>query len=168
MLILIAGPYRSGTGDDPRKMAENLKRLEEPSYALFRAGHLPMIGEWVALPVWHAAGGKSTGDDLYEEIFHPTAGRLLQLCEGVLQTSGRVQGSRQRRPHRQRTRYSRLVSAGGCAGLCLADWLSSPRREVLAPVRLPTREMHRWYPSKAFITDIGAGHFRISSVAVNV
>ena len=51
MLILIAGPYRSGTGDDPAKMAENLKRLEAPSYALFRAGHVPMIGEWVALPV---------------------------------------------------------------------------------------------------------------------
>ncbi len=50
MLILIAGPYRSGTGDDPQKMAENLKRLEAPSYALFKAGHIPMIGEWVALP----------------------------------------------------------------------------------------------------------------------
>jgi dihydroorotate dehydrogenase (fumarate) len=28
MMILIAGPYRSGTGDDPAKMAANLKRLE--------------------------------------------------------------------------------------------------------------------------------------------
>lgn len=93
MLILIAGPYRSGTGDDPKKMAENLKRLEEPAYALFKAGHLPMIGEWVALPVWHAAGGKSIGDDLYEEIFHPTAGRLLQLCEGVLRLSGDSKGA---------------------------------------------------------------------------
>jgi hypothetical protein len=88
MLILIAGPYRSGTGDDPAKMAENLKRLEAPSYALFRAGHLPMIGEWVALPVWNAAGGAHVGDTLYEEIFHPTAGRLLQLCDGVLRLPG--------------------------------------------------------------------------------
>ncbi|MDE1992775.1 MAG: DUF4406 domain-containing protein [Rhizobiaceae bacterium] len=93
MLILIAGPYRSGTGDDPQKMAENLKRLEEPSYALFKAGHLPMIGEWVALPVWHAAGGERIGDDLYEEIFHPTAGRLLQLCEGVLRLPGASKGA---------------------------------------------------------------------------
>ena len=93
MLILIAGPYRSGTGDDPAKMAENLKRLEAPSYALFQAGHLPMIGEWVALPVWHAAGGKRVGDDLYEEIFHPTAGRLLQLCEGVLRLPGASKGA---------------------------------------------------------------------------
>lgn len=93
MLILIAGPYRSGTGDNPRKMAENLKRLEQPSYALFKAGHLPMIGEWVALPVWRAAGGQSVGDDLYDEIFHPAAGRLLQLCEGVLRLPGDSKGA---------------------------------------------------------------------------
>ena len=93
MLILIAGPYRSGTGDDPAKMAENLKRLEAPSYALFRAGHVPMIGEWVALPVWNAAGGGEVGDDLYEEIFHPVAGRLLQLCDGVLRLPGASKGA---------------------------------------------------------------------------
>ncbi|OCP07200.1 MULTISPECIES: DUF4406 domain-containing protein [unclassified Ensifer] len=93
MLILIAGPYRSGTGDDPVKMAANLKRLEEPSYALFRAGHVPVIGEWVALPVWHAAGGERIGDDLYEEIFHPVAGRLLALCDAVLRLPGDSKGA---------------------------------------------------------------------------
>lgn len=93
MLILIAGPYRSGTGDDPVRMAENLKRLEEPSYALFKAGHVPMIGEWVALPVWAAAGGRVVGDDLYEEIFHPVAGRLLAICEGVLRLPGASKGA---------------------------------------------------------------------------
>jgi hypothetical protein len=93
MLILIAGPYRSGTGDDPEKMAENLKRLEAPSYALFKAGHIPMIGEWAALPVWHAAGGATIGDALYEEIFHPVAHRLLQLCEGVLRLPGESKGA---------------------------------------------------------------------------
>ncbi|MFA1622722.1 DUF4406 domain-containing protein [Rhizobium mongolense] len=93
MLILIAGPYRSGTGDDPGKMTANLKRLEEPAYALFKAGHVPMIGEWVALPVWNAAGGKSIGDDLYEEIFHPVAHRLLELCEGVLRLPGDSKGA---------------------------------------------------------------------------
>ena len=51
MLILIAGPYRSGTGDDPEKMERNLRKLEEASWPLFEAGHIPMIGEWVALPV---------------------------------------------------------------------------------------------------------------------
>ncbi|MDB5552183.1 MAG: yffH [Rhizobium sp.] len=93
MLILIAGPYRSGTGDDPVKMAANLKVLEAPSHALFNAGHVPIIGEWVALPVWNAAGGKQVGDDLYEAIFHPVAHRLLAMCEGVLRLPGASKGA---------------------------------------------------------------------------
>jgi hypothetical protein len=42
-----------------------------------------MIGEWIALPVWYAAGSTQVGDALYDKIFHPTAGRLLQICEAV-------------------------------------------------------------------------------------
>jgi hypothetical protein len=93
MMILIAGPYRSGTGDDPEKMAQNLRRLEQASYPIFRAGHVPMIGEWVALPIWHTAGGKRVGDDLYEEILHPTAGRLLRRCDAVLRLEGASKGA---------------------------------------------------------------------------
>ena len=51
MLILIAGPYATGTGHDPDLMARNLERLEEAAWPIFQAGHLPVIGEWVALPV---------------------------------------------------------------------------------------------------------------------
>ena len=93
LLILIAGPYRSGTGDDPAKLDANLARLEEAAWPLFEAGHTPMIGEWVALPVWEAAGGEHVGDDLYEEIFHPIAHRLLALCEGVLRLPGASKGA---------------------------------------------------------------------------
>jgi hypothetical protein len=118
MLILIAGPYRSGTGDDPVKMAENLARLEAPSHALFKAGHLPMIGEWVALPVWNAAGGTIIGDELYEEIFHPTAGRLLALCDGVLRLEGASKGAdNDVRIARERgiPVWDRLEDVPGCA-----------------------------------------------------
>ncbi|KQV37048.1 MULTISPECIES: hypothetical protein [unclassified Rhizobium] len=118
MLILIAGPYRSGTGDDPQKMAANLKRLEEPSHALFRAGHLPMIGEWVALPVWQTAGGQQIGDDLYEAIFHPVAGRLLQLCDAVLRLPGESRGADNdvRIAHERGIPvYLRLEDVPGCA-----------------------------------------------------
>ncbi len=62
MFILIAGPYRSGTNDQPELMEKNLRRLEEVSLPLFRAGHIPMIGEWVALPLLRAAGSKKPGD----------------------------------------------------------------------------------------------------------
>ena len=38
MLILIAGPYRSGTNDDPVLMKENLSKLEAVAVPLFRKG----------------------------------------------------------------------------------------------------------------------------------
>lgn len=93
MMILIAGPYRSGTGDDPEKMAANLRRLEGASWPLFQAGYVPMIGEWVALPVWRAAGGETVGDALFDQILHPTAGRLIELCHAVLRLEGVSQGA---------------------------------------------------------------------------
>jgi hypothetical protein len=93
MMILIAGPYRSGTADDPSKMAANLKRLEEASWPIFEKGHVPMIGEWVALPIWEKAGGKQVGDALYDHILHPTAGRLLQHCDAVLRLPGQSLGA---------------------------------------------------------------------------
>ncbi|MEP7284975.1 MAG: DUF4406 domain-containing protein [Chloroflexota bacterium] len=93
MLILIAGPYRSGTGDDPRKMADNLCHLEEASWPIFKAGHIPMIGEWVALPIWRVAGGQAVGDALYDEILHPTAGRLIERCDAVLRLAGDSSGA---------------------------------------------------------------------------
>lgn len=93
MFILIAGPYRSGTGDDPAKMAANLKRLEEASWPLFQAGHLPMIGEWVAMPVYEAAGGGIVGDALYDAVFHPAAERLLERVDAVLRLPGGSTGA---------------------------------------------------------------------------
>jgi hypothetical protein len=92
-MILIAGPYRSGTNDDPIRMGENLKRLEEASWPIFQKGHVPMIGEWVALPIWSQAGGRQVGDSLYEQILHPTAHRLLAHCDGVLRLPGASAGA---------------------------------------------------------------------------
>ena len=74
-------------------MAANLTHLESVSYNLFRAGHLPMIGEWVALPIWRVAGGSAVGDALYEEILHPTAHRLLERCDAVLRLPGASKGA---------------------------------------------------------------------------
>ena len=93
MMILIAGPYRSGTGDDPVKMAANLKVLESAAWPLFLKGYVPMIGEWVALPIWENAGGKTIGDALYDQVLHPTAHRLLQHCDAVLRLPGASKGA---------------------------------------------------------------------------
>ncbi|GLS34274.1 DUF4406 domain-containing protein [Neomesorhizobium albiziae] len=93
MLILIAGPYRSGTGDDPVKMAANLDRLESVSVPLFRAGHIPMIGEWVALPLGRQAGSTGVADPIYDEFAYPVAERLLQHCDAVLRLAGASKGA---------------------------------------------------------------------------
>jgi len=58
MMMLIAGPYRSGTGDDPKKMADNLRLMEAFALPLFRAGHVPVVGEWLALPLVALAGSR--------------------------------------------------------------------------------------------------------------
>ena len=69
LMILIAGPYRSGTGDEPAKLAANVRAMEAYAVPLFRAGHLPVVGEWLALPLVALAGSRSIGDEPFAEIF---------------------------------------------------------------------------------------------------
>jgi hypothetical protein len=95
MLILIAGPYRSGTGDDPDLIAANLARLEAAAWPIFEAGHVPMIGEWVALPILREAGATSLNGALAEQVLYPTAGRLLEHCDAVLRLPGDSTGADQ-------------------------------------------------------------------------
>ncbi|WP_203135802.1 DUF4406 domain-containing protein [Microbacterium sp. JZ31] len=95
LLILIAGPYASGTGGDPALMARNLARLEEAAWPIFQAGHIPMIGEWVALPVLSSAGASGPTDPLAAEVMYPTAERLLQHCDAVLRLPGDSRGADQ-------------------------------------------------------------------------
>ena len=95
LLILIAGPYRSGTDDRPELMAANLRALEEAAWPIFRAGHVPMIGEWVALPVLSSAGAAGVLDPLAEQVMYPTAERLLHHCDAVLRLPGASTGADQ-------------------------------------------------------------------------
>ncbi|MGJ7881312.1 DUF4406 domain-containing protein [Streptomyces rochei] len=94
MLILIAGPYRSGTDGDPRAMAANLARLEAAAWPVFAAGHLPVIGEWIALPILRSAGAGPT-DALADQVLYPTAQRLLARCDAVLRLPGESVGADQ-------------------------------------------------------------------------
>lgn len=93
MLILIAGPYRSGTNDDPQLMRQNLRNLESAALPLFRKGHVPMIGEWVALPLIELAGSVKPGDGPWEEVQYPVAHRLLEKCDAVLRLEGASKGA---------------------------------------------------------------------------
>jgi len=93
LMILVAGPYRSGTSDDPDKMAANVRVMEAYALPLFRAGHVPVVGEWFALPLVALAGSRRVGDEPFEEIFHPIAERLLQHCDAVLRVGGPSQAA---------------------------------------------------------------------------
>ncbi|MBO0948956.1 DUF4406 domain-containing protein [Fibrella forsythiae] len=93
MMILIAGPYRGGTNDDPTLMANNLAQLESVALPLFRAGHLPMIGEWVALPLIKLGGSTQPGDEVWNEIQYPVAHQLLDKCDALLRIKGASAGA---------------------------------------------------------------------------
>ncbi|MCI0554930.1 MAG: DUF4406 domain-containing protein [Anaerolineae bacterium] len=93
MMILIAGPYRSDTGDDPEKMAANVHDMESYALPIFRLGHIPVLGEWFALPLVKLAGSTQIGDEAFNEIFHPIAERLLDKCDAVLRVGSASQGA---------------------------------------------------------------------------
>jgi GDP-mannose pyrophosphatase NudK len=93
MMILIAGPYRSGTNDGPVLIHENVKRMEQYALPIFRAGHIPVLGEWLALPLVNLAGSTKIGDDAFNEVFHPIAVRLLTKCDAVLRVGGPSAGA---------------------------------------------------------------------------
>jgi hypothetical protein len=92
-MILVAGPYRSGTNDDPKLIAKNVEAMTEASFQLFRAGHLPVMGEWYALPLIEHAGSTRIGDAAFNEIFHPISRRLVVKCDAVLRIGGASVGA---------------------------------------------------------------------------
>ena len=93
MMILIAGPYRSGTNDDPVLIQKNVEAMASYALPIFRAGHIPILGEWLALPLVELAGSRKIGDDSFNEIFHPIATRLLGKCDAVLRVGGPSSGA---------------------------------------------------------------------------
>ena len=93
MLVLVAGPYRSGTGDDPAKLDANVDAMNRAALEVFRLGHLPITGEALALPLIELAGSRTVGDGVFDEIFHPIARRLLGRCDAVLRIGGASAGA---------------------------------------------------------------------------
>src|SRR3954454_11280035 len=92
LMILVAGPYRSGMDGDPARIQANVDAMTRTSLALWRQGHLPVMGEWFALPLIEAAqaDGQADADDA---IFHPIAERLLGRCDAWLRIGGESEGA---------------------------------------------------------------------------
>jgi hypothetical protein len=93
LLVLVAGPYRSGTGDDPAKLAANVDAMNRVALEVFRAGHIPLTGEALALPLAELAGSRRPGDGAFDEIFHPLARRLVARCDAVVRIGGASAGA---------------------------------------------------------------------------
>jgi hypothetical protein len=91
-MILVAGPYRSGTGGDPALIQANVDAMTRTALELYRRGHLPVMGEWFALPLIDEA--EAAGDtEAFESIFHPIAERVLARCDACLRIGGPSEGA---------------------------------------------------------------------------
>lgn len=93
LMILVAGPYRSGTNDDPQLIQKNVSQMTMVALELFRKGHLPVMGEWFALPLIEEAGSRQIGDEIFASIFHPIAIQLIDRCDAVLRIGGASSGA---------------------------------------------------------------------------
>jgi GDP-mannose pyrophosphatase NudK len=92
-MILIAGPYRSGTNDEMELIENNVKFMQRIALQVYRKGYLPVMGEWFALPLIEEAGSKEIGDEIFNEIFHPISIQLLDKCDGILRVGGPSTGA---------------------------------------------------------------------------
>ncbi len=93
MLILVSGPYLTGTDGDAVKIRGNLARMEAMALPLFEKGHLAAVGEWLSWPVIVAAGGDSHQSEQFAQYQYPVAHRLLAKCDAVLRIAGESRGA---------------------------------------------------------------------------
>lgn len=92
LLVFIAGPYRGGTGDHETAIAANVNAMQDAAVQVAALGHVPVLGEWVTLPLIEAAGGRR-GDAVWDRHFHPNAQALLERCDLVLRIGGESGGA---------------------------------------------------------------------------
>jgi hypothetical protein len=93
LMILVAGPYRSGTNDNPALIEANMRAMNEVALRLFRAGHIGITGEAVGLPLAELAGSRQVGDAAFNEIMHPVGRLLAARCDAVLRVGGPSRGA---------------------------------------------------------------------------
>lgn len=88
MWIMIAGPYASG-GADARQRPASLAALNQAALAVFRLGHVPVIGVNMALPLIAVAAT----DGAYEEVMLPLSLALAERCDACLRVGGASAGA---------------------------------------------------------------------------
>src|SRR5690606_14918924 len=73
---------------DPELIEKNVKAMNDTALKIYQSGHLPVLGEWFALPLIATAGSKEMGDAIWNELFHPVAIRLIDKCDAILRIGG--------------------------------------------------------------------------------
>jgi len=91
--VLIAGPVRGGTGDDPDKIAANIHAMEAVALDVLRRGHLPIVGEWISFPLIARAGSTRIGDEVYDQLQHPIGERIAACSDVCLRVGGPSAGA---------------------------------------------------------------------------
>jgi hypothetical protein len=87
MWIMVAGPYGTGAADAAARAA-NLRLLNEAALALFRRGHVPIIGVNLALPLAELAG-----PDGHDEVMMPLSLAASERCDACLRIGGASKGA---------------------------------------------------------------------------
>ena len=87
MWIMIAAPYTSGAADAAARAA-NLRVLNQAALALFRRGHVPIVGVNLALPLVECAGQGS-----FNEIMIPLSLAASERCDACLRIGGASKGA---------------------------------------------------------------------------
>jgi hypothetical protein len=99
MWIMVGGPYGTGAISAAERAA-NLRGMNEVAVAVFRKGHVPVIGVNLALPMIEAAGG----DAADAEIMMPLSLALAERCDAFLRIGGASVGADQE--------MARFIAAG--------------------------------------------------------
>jgi hypothetical protein len=116
--------------------------MESHALPIFRAGHIPMLGEWLALPLVDLVGSEKIGDEAFSEIVHPVAVRLLAKCDTVLRVGGASAGANETRRKQlglenpqqpRRNSQSRVIANAGTKKRAGAF-----RRRPSSALRMPT------------------------------
>jgi hypothetical protein len=100
MWIMVGGPYGTGAKSAAERAA-NLARMNEAALAVWRKGHVPIIGVNLALPIVEAAGSDTAAD---AEIMMPLSLAVAERCDAFLRIGGASVGADQE--------MARFVAAG--------------------------------------------------------
>ena len=71
----------------------DLNAMEETAVHVYRAGHIPILCEWLASPLVSIGGSPGPMEPEFTELVHPIAERLLARCDSVLRVEGLAAGA---------------------------------------------------------------------------